>query len=101
VCFVSFKNGVIGIRILAQPKAKESKIIGLDNGMVKVTLAAPPVDGKANKQLLRFLAAFFGIKQKEIKLVSGANSRQKVCVIGDLSRKELELKLNQHLGIID
>jgi uncharacterized protein (TIGR00251 family) len=98
VYFVSLKNGSLGVRILAQPKAKKSRIIGLHNGMVKIALAAPPVDGKANKHLINFLAAFFGIKQAEITLVSGTNTRKKVCVIGDLSRSELETKLKPYLG---
>ena len=46
--------------------------------MLLVRLAAPPADGKANKELLRFLAEAFGLAKSEVTLLRGTSSRQKI-----------------------
>ena len=64
-----------------QPGAKRTEIAGLRgeaaDARVRVRLAAPPVDGKANAELLRFLAAAFGVPLRAVTLARGETSRQK------------------------
>ncbi|MES2306222.1 MAG: DUF167 domain-containing protein [Gemmatimonadota bacterium] len=69
-----------GVRLTvhAQPGAARSEIAGVHGDAIKVRLAAPPVDGKANEALLRFLAELFGIPLRQVTLVRGMASRTKV-----------------------
>jgi len=60
-----------------QPGARKTEIAGLHGEALKIRLAAPPVDGKANAELLRFLASVFGVPQRAVQLLRGESSRQK------------------------
>ncbi|MDR1162753.1 MAG: DUF167 domain-containing protein [Candidatus Accumulibacter sp.] len=60
-----------------QPGAKRTEIAGLYGGALKVRLAAPPVDGKANDALIAFLAERLGVSKSAILLKSGQTSRDK------------------------
>ncbi len=60
-----------------QPKASRDEFAGLHGERLKIRLSAPPVDGKANVQLLAFLAAAFAVGKTQVSLESGQQSRQK------------------------
>lgn len=60
-----------------QPGAKKTEIAGQHGEALKVRLAAPPVDGKANDCLIAFLAERLGIARSRLELVSGQSSRAK------------------------
>lgn len=66
---------VLAIRV--QPGAKRSEVAGEHGGALKVRLAAPPVDGKANAELCRFLADAFGVPLRNVTLLHGEASRAK------------------------
>lgn len=66
------------IYVSVKPKAREEKVEKLDETHYKVSVAEPPIDGKANKAVLRALAEYFGVAKINIALVSGAGSREKV-----------------------
>lgn len=61
-----------------QPGAKKTELSGLHGEALKIRLAAPPVDGKANSALIEFLAARLGIARSLVSLKSGLSSRRKV-----------------------
>ncbi len=65
------------INLHVQPGAKRTEIAGLHGGALKVRLAAPPVDGKANASLVAFLAEQLDVPRSQVELISGATSRQK------------------------
>ncbi|MDX1976005.1 MAG: DUF167 domain-containing protein [Rickettsiales bacterium] len=74
------------LAIHAVPKSSKSEIVGWihDNSgrkALKVRLAAPPEDGKANEELIRFLAKSWGITKSRIQLAAGAASRHKILKI--------------------
>ncbi|MCP5162367.1 MAG: YggU family protein [Hahellaceae bacterium] len=60
-----------------QPKAKTDEFCGLHGDSLKIRITAPPVDGKANQHLLKFLAKSFGVRQQQVSLISGETSRHK------------------------
>ncbi|MRR50309.1 MAG: YggU family protein [Rhodocyclaceae bacterium] len=66
-----------------QPGAKKTEVVGLHGEALKVRLAAPPVDGKANDALVAFLAETLGVTKARVGLVSGASSRAKRLRISD------------------
>jgi uncharacterized protein (TIGR00251 family) len=61
----------------AQPGAKRSEVVGLHGEALKVRLAAPPLEGRANEALLRFLADRFEVPLRNVELKQGAQSRHK------------------------
>jgi len=70
-----------------QPGAKRTEAAGRHGGRVKIRLAAPPVDGAANDELVRFVAEAFRVPKRNVEIVSGAASRQKrVRVTGATTR---------------
>lgn len=71
-------DGLAILSLHIQPGAKKSEFAGLHGDALKVRLAAPPVDGKANEALLRFLAEELGIPKSAVNLKSGQTSRRKV-----------------------
>jgi uncharacterized protein (TIGR00251 family) len=60
-----------------QPGAKRTEVAGTHGDALRIRLAAPPVDGKANAELLRFLAVAFRVPRRAVTLLRGETSRQK------------------------
>jgi len=60
------------------PRASRNELVGLYDGAVRIRLAAPPVEGAANRELVKFLAKRFKVAPATIELVSGASSKNKI-----------------------
>lgn len=75
--FITHQPDHIILRLHVQPGAKKSEMVGIHGDRLKVRLKAPPVDGKANAELIRFIAEFFNLKLKDVEIISGERSRQK------------------------
>ena len=69
--------GSLTLSLHIQPGAKKTEIAGLHGDTLKIRLAAPPVDGKANECLVAFLAKELEVPQAQVELASGATSRRK------------------------
>lgn len=69
-------NAVI-LTLHVQPGAKRSEVAGLHGDALKIRLAAPPIEGRANEALLRFVAELFAVPLRNVELLSGAQSRHK------------------------
>jgi uncharacterized protein len=69
------------IDIYVQPRATRSEIVGLHDGVIKVRLAAPPVDGAANDALVEFLAERLHVRKSDVRVIAGHTSRRKVVEI--------------------
>jgi uncharacterized protein (TIGR00251 family) len=67
----------VTLRLHIQPGAKKTEVVGLHGEALKIRLAAPPVDGKANACLIGFLAERLGVAKASVRLVSGESSRAK------------------------
>jgi uncharacterized protein len=65
------------LHILVQPRASRSEIVGPHGDALKVRLAAPPVDGAANEELVRLLAREYGVSTSAVEIVAGFSSRRK------------------------
>ena len=75
------------LAVSVSPNARRTQIDGLHDGALRVRLAAPPVDGKANAELMRFMADAFGVPVRNVDLVRGESSRQKVVRIDAPTRR--------------
>ncbi len=69
-------DGVV-LTLHIQPGAKRTEVAGQHGEALKIRLAAPPVDGKANDALIAFLAKTLGVPKSRVELVSGQSSRAK------------------------
>jgi len=74
---------VITLTLHVQPGAKHSEVCGLHGEALKIRLAAPPVEGRANKALLKFIADMFDVSLRQVELKQGGQSRHKVVAITD------------------
>ncbi len=82
------RNGQCLLNIYVQPKASKNKIVGLHGEELKVATTAPPVDGKANKAIIAFLAKFFGLSKSTITLIRGQHSRHKQLSLAGITADE-------------
>ncbi len=66
---------VISVRVTA--RASKSEIVGLYSDVIKVRIAAPPVDGAANSEIIKLFAKTFGVAKSKVEIVSGSTSKTK------------------------
>jgi uncharacterized protein (TIGR00251 family) len=79
----SEKDGKLTFKVHVVPRASRSEIAGEHNGALRVRLAAPPVDGAANEELIRTLARALKLPRSAIEIAAGHRSKLKrVCVTG-------------------
>lgn len=81
---VTVRASGVGLAVSVVPNAKRTAADGLHDGALRVRLAAPPVDGKANDELVRWLAAELKLPRRAVRLLRGASAR----------RKQLEIDLD-------
>lgn len=65
------------LSVRAQPKASRDEIVGPHGDSLKIRITAPPIDGKANQHLQKFLAKAFGVSKSSVVLESGDSAREK------------------------
>jgi len=94
---IATADGVARFAVHARPKAQRSAIAGVRSGVLDVRIAAPPADGLANEELVRFLAETLRIGRHAVRLVRGASSREKLLEVAGLSADEIELRLNSRV----
>ncbi len=75
--FYSWQDGNLILNCQLQPKASHDAIVGLDDERVKIRITAPPIEGKANAHLVKFLAKQFGVAKSAVSILSGELGRQK------------------------
>jgi uncharacterized protein (TIGR00251 family) len=71
----------IMLTLHVQPGAKRSEITGLHGGALKIRLAAPPIEGRANDALLKFIAGLFAVPLRNTELKQGGQSRHKAVAV--------------------
>ena len=82
-------NGIT-LNLHCQPGAKLTKVVGLHDGCLKISLQAPALENKANELLLAWLSKHLKIPQKQIQFISGQNSRKKrVEIWGAISLEQI------------
>lgn len=78
---VSSRPGGVEVSVQVQPGARRTECAGLHGAHIKIRVAAPPVDGKANVALLEFLSKRLGVHKRDVRIVAGTQSRAKRIVI--------------------
>ncbi|XP_003728665.2 UPF0235 protein C15orf40 homolog [Strongylocentrotus purpuratus] len=93
------KDGSISISIQAKPGAKHNGITGIEEEGVGVQISAPPVEGAANTELVKYLASVLGLRKSDVSLERGSKSRAKTIGVasGTLSANEILQKLQEEI----
>jgi len=81
------------LTVKVHPRAKRSALAGRLGDAWKLSLAAPPVDGKANEECIRFFAEFASVPRSRVRIVMGLTSRLKVVEIEGVPQEDLERRL--------
>ncbi len=82
------KEGVM-LACWVQPKSSRDAVAGIHGDSLKVAITAPPVDGKANAHLCKYIAKLAGIPKSSVDIASGHASRRKVLSLRDIDKKTL------------
>jgi hypothetical protein len=82
------------LTVKVHPRARRSALAGRIGNAWKLSLAAPPVDGKANDECVRYLAELAGVPRSRVRIVMGLTSRLKVVEIGGVTQEDLERRLS-------
>ena len=84
------------VSVWVRPNARRSEIADFQDGVLQVRVAAPPVEGKANKELVEFLSKVLGVSKSRLTIEKGVNGRKKVVRIDDCTPEQV---LRQLAGI--
>ena len=90
---LSDADGTVRFLVHAKPRAKKSAVVGVHGDALDVALAAPPVDGAANDELVATLAKALGIAKSAVEIVRGETSRNKLVAVRGLAAGEVRARL--------
>ena len=93
---INEKNSEVTFKIRVQPRASKTEIVGAYGGALKVRLAAPPVDGKANEACRKFLAKLFQVPFASVEIVTGDSARDKLIRIHNISKNQVQKILDEN-----
>lgn len=74
------------LQVRATPGAKRSEVVGVVDDRLRVRVGAPAVDGKANAELVRTIAAWCGVRRSAVRIVRGEHAREKTLRVAGVSR---------------
>lgn len=83
------------VPLLIQPRASKSRVVGVHDGRLKVAVAAPPVDGAANKALVRWLAKALGVGRGSVTVEAGATGRRKLVRVHGMEPAQVAARLER------
>lgn len=92
ICIEPTSSGIV-LHVFVAPRSSGNKVLGLYDGMLKVALTAPPVEGVANKALVAFLAKALGVSKSSVRLVAGETSRKKTVTVAGIEVAEAARRL--------
>lgn len=87
---------LVRLTVRVVPRASRTEIVSNINGVLKVRLKAPPVDGAANEELVRFLSKLFEVPKDCVEIKTGLASKTKVVAITSLEQPDLEERLSRY-----
>jgi uncharacterized protein (TIGR00251 family) len=97
----SAKDGILTFQVRVVPRASRSEIVGEHDGALRVRVAAPPVDGAANEELVRLLARKLGVSRNAIMITGGHTAKLKQLRVTGASSDMLALLMGKQPGSKD
>ena len=84
----------VKVTVRVYPNAARNELLGSIDHVMQVRVSAPPVKGKANKELIAFLSQLLDVNKSQISIVKGQTARNKVIAIQGLSQEEIARRLS-------
>jgi len=84
----------VRISVKVKPRAPRSRVVEVRDGSLVVAVAAPPVDGEANAELIRTLARWLGVPRSSVSIATGATARHKVVAVADVTEAQVLARLS-------
>ncbi|RJQ47464.1 MAG: DUF167 domain-containing protein [Gaiellales bacterium] len=85
------------LRVRVVPGAGRNQVAGRAAGRLRLRIQAPPVEGKANRELIRYVAALTGLRKSRVSIVQGEGHREKTLLLAGMPAAEARLKLETFL----
>ena len=82
------------ITVRVYPNATKDEVVGFSDGVWQVRVAAPPIKGKANKELISFLSKVLGVGRSSLSITKGHTSRSKLIAVDGLTQEEIMKRLS-------
>lgn len=86
-------SNAVTFAVKVVPRSRKNEILGSEGDALKVRLTAPPVEGKANAALIKFLAEVLGVSRAQIEIVSGEKSKQKIVRVSGVTAAQIQNKI--------
>ena len=91
---MSISGNEVKISLRVYPNASRNEMVGFTDGILRVKISAPPIKGKANRELVIFLSRLLGVGKDSVNIIKGHTTRNKVVAIDGLSREEVMKRLS-------
>ncbi len=88
-------DSAVTFSVKVLPRASKNQIAGMEGDAVKIRLNAPPVEGKANDALVKFLAEALGVSRAQVEIVTGHSSRHKIVRVRGVTARQMEDAIKQ------
>lgn len=93
---MSKTEGLTRIALQVHPDAKRNEILRFQDGIWHLKIAAPPVEGKANKELIDFLSEILDVSKSHISIVKGATSHRKLVAVEGLTAEQVNDRIGKN-----
>ncbi len=87
----------VNIMVQVQPNASQNKVVRFRGGVLHLKIAAPPIKGKANQELLKFLSDTLGVSKSSLTIEKGMTSKRKLIAIQGLSQNQVMRQLEPQI----
>jgi uncharacterized protein (TIGR00251 family) len=87
---VQREDGAITFEVRVAPRASRNRVVGVQDGSLKVALTAPPVDGAANEALRKLLSKTLGVSKSAVEIVRGERGRTKLLRVRGADESKLD-----------
>jgi hypothetical protein len=91
-------DGTLLLRLYVQPRASSNMFAGVHDGALKIRLTTPPVEGRANKAIIAFLAKQLNVPKSALTIKSGHRGREKQVLISGCDERNARRILNENAG---
>lgn len=85
----------VSLEIRVLPRSSRCEIAGVQDGVLKIKITAPPVEGRANEECIRFISALLKIRKSAVSIIAGEKSRNKTVLISGFKAKDIDLLLEE------
>ncbi|KQV53757.1 MULTISPECIES: DUF167 domain-containing protein [unclassified Duganella] len=87
--------GGVRLAVQIQPNAKKTEVVGVLEDVLKIKLAAPPIEGKANEALVKWLAGALGVSRSAVTLTHGQTNKKKLLEVTGVTLEDVGRLLNR------